>query len=846
MRKEISGNDMQKLKRINERFNRTELKLDSKSGETLKFNIFDKDGKIAISDDTKALLSKYDSNKDGQIDMKELIEMKGHIINLAGKDKILTEEELGSPQLMSQVKTLIERFTSGKSHTEITENGVTTISDLNSDGSGTVTKKSKDKKGNDVVVTNELAPGGKVVKRTQVVTKNGETISSATTDFTYGENGKIASSKTLISTAKGESSVEKTFKYDENNNCTENTTICKDQKGAITSKEIIKREYDENNKIKEEEITSTGKIKSRTTVTKKHYEDGKIMSSEMFEKKLKNPLKMEFETTKISESKYEYHENGKLAKKTTTGTQSGKPSTITDTFDEDGKTLKTREHIYYKRGALHRDFYDGANLTNRAQGGLPTTRIIYEDDGTTVKQKIMNKFDDNGIYIGQEKYDKNDNLIESKDFSQVDGHFDTAYQIGRGDCYFLASLNALSATEEGEKLLEQNFTKNPDGSYTIKFPGAGLARNSLINGTGNVSIPTNDGKALTKLPEDKVYIQDSYTISAEEFEAAQKLAGKRYSAGDKDVLIMELAYEKYRDDVIQTIKANNIDYSKTKFIAGLDMGGHVDEGDYLSGGFGESCMFILTGTRSESYRNPNVEEVPTCYIDSDYQMHVPDADGILADMDVEKAITTSVNGVGSTNNIDDLLAKLREDSKDGKIDDYSAVANFKVSQQEVNGKVIPGGGHALTILRVTDDSVVLSNPWSPDDEVVMSIEDFKKATYHMNCMSLKPKTSQTQNTTSNTTGTTGTTGNTGATGTTGTTGTTGNNTTQATTHNNGTNTEYTVARGDTMWKIAKKHLPQGATSSQIANFVTEMIKANPHIKNPNKIFVGDKINIPKR
>lgn len=45
---------------------------------------------------------------------------------------------------------------------------------------------------------------------------------------------------------------------------------------------------------------------------------------------------------------------------------------------------------------------------------------------------------------------------------------------------------------------------------------------------------------------------------------------------------------------------------------------------------------------------------------------------------------------------------------------------------------------------------------------------------------------------------------------------------------------YTVKPGDTMWKIAVKY--------QIG--ISEIIAANPQIKNPNLIYPGQKINIP--
>jgi uncharacterized YkwD family protein/spore coat assembly protein SafA len=47
-------------------------------------------------------------------------------------------------------------------------------------------------------------------------------------------------------------------------------------------------------------------------------------------------------------------------------------------------------------------------------------------------------------------------------------------------------------------------------------------------------------------------------------------------------------------------------------------------------------------------------------------------------------------------------------------------------------------------------------------------------------------------------------------------------------------TTYTVKPGDTMWKIAVKH--------QVV--VSEIISANPQVKNPNLIYPGQRLNIP--
>lgn len=545
---------------------------------------------------------------------------------------------------------------------------------INPDCSGTKVTTKTDKNGNNITTVDTLAAGGKVLNRSTIVkTKSGEFVSQTKTDFEYDENGKLKKNK----------SVQKT----------KNETI------------TTTRNFNENGKVANAHTDVEMKDKGKTY---KHYTD----------------------------TQFEY-KDGKLTKRLVSGKNiEGKPFSITDNYEADGKTLKNRTHDYYKRGALYHDVYDGANLTNRTQGGVPTTRIEYEADGKTVKHTIKNKFDADGVLLGREKFNKNGNVIEKKDFSQLDGKFDTAYQIGKGDCYLLASINALSQTEEGQKLLQQNVkvSTNDKGEkvYTISFPGAANAREALISGKGNASIG--------QLPEDKVHIQGSYTITEAELNDAAKRAGKDYSAGDKDVLLLEVAYDKYRKDVAQTIKDNHIDPQKTKFVAGLGISNV--SGDTLSGGNAAEATYILTGKKSFVYMNKS--NIPTCYVDSNMQMHIlEDENGNRVKAGV-MVVENSQNA-----NIDSILDNLRKDSADGKIDDFAASVGFIVSSQEVNGSTIQGRGHALTIRKVTENEVILSNPWDPDTDIVMSITDFKKAARNVYCTQLNaisqaPQTSQPQ------------------------------------------------------------------------------------------------------
>jgi len=65
----------------------------------------------------------------------------------------------------------------------------------------------------------------------------------------------------------------------------------------------------------------------------------------------------------------------------------------------------------------------------------------------------------------------------------------------------------------------------------------------------------------------------------------------------------------------------------------------------------------------------------------------------------------------------------------------------------------------------------------------------------------------------------------------------------ATPAGSGSEREYRVRPGDTLWGIAKRYLPSGSSSSMIQRYVAQIAAAN-QIANPNLIYPDQRLTIP--
>lgn len=779
----------------------------------IKMSIFQEG--MAVTSDVSFILKGFNTTKDSKLDAAEVENLQNAIAQAAGEDNVLEDAEIlkmfgiddpnskKAKGILKQFHTLVDRQSApqGQPVTSTTkdEQGREVKISLNPDGSGTIVREAKDASGNVTSTTTETYGKGNVKTQSTYKDASRETV----TEYTNNAEGKPVSAKSVIKDASGKVTGTAETKYTYNAQGLEENVVeqVKNNKGDLLKTTSFNSEYNDKGQritltteVKQEPITDAqGNVvqgpktsnsvtkyeydekgnKSKTTcnqkcggnevVTVTDFQDGKPVHIDTSMKKrtmkvdpngdkvkyIKDPKTgqriqvryREEETTAHSVTDKTYSEDGKLA---TVKTQSvddfGNPSTLEIEYEADGKTIKHKHFEGIKRGAKVVDDYTGPNIGNRS--GLPTTRVEYEEDGVTVKRTTTNNFDTKGVLISRDIVDEKTGETKHYDFSECNGELDQLYyQVGRGDCYLLAAMTSLVQSEAGKSLIKENITisgTGKDKTFTVKLPGAAIGREDLEK---------------LGIPADKIFIQDSYTVTQEELDAAALKAGSKYSAGDKDALLMELIYEKFRKDLAKTFDANPDKMNKNKAYAGL--GGYPPRiqqgGDYLSGGKPAEAVYVLTGKKEDSWNNPEAKKVPTLYVDSDLDMHIMD--------DAAKDYQPK-----SDARRDEIIQNLIDDFKDGKFDHYAASADFMVSSQEVNGQTQGRSGHAFTIISITADTVTLANPWDPDNPVEMSMDDFKKSVTRIDYTPLDSEGKKIQNKQQQPEGQKGTDGNKGADG----------------------------------------------------------------------------------
>ncbi len=189
--------------------------------------------------------------------------------------------------------------------------------------------------------------------------------------------------------------------------------------------------------------------------------------------------------------------------------------------------------------------------------------------------------------------DVGDKLIRAKDsihssIFKCNGKIDeNVYQGAIGDCWLISGVLALNNTDEGKEIIKNAISKTSDGKgYEVYFKG----------------------------------VDKSYTVSKEELKQAEKVDSNKnknyhkYSSGDDDMLLIELATEKLVKD--ESVK-NNLPY--------------IMQTNGIDGGYSYNIFNLLAGI--------NLEDT--------YVIHVNDFEKYDWDIDENTAIILSSGGYDS-------------------------------------------------------------------------------------------------------------------------------------------------------------------------------------------------------
>lgn len=188
----------------------------------------------------------------------------------------------------------------------------------------------------------------------------------------------------------------------------------------------------------------------------------------------------------------------------------------------------------------------GIDIKNDIAGNAPIVKIKAKDGSVhyykavsdkgvikVIHTKIKNKKAEVEIYgindtadkkteqdKAPEKDKKNQTEPVKKQYAYpkgMNGRIDQAvYQGKTGDCWLLSGILALNASPEGRAIIKNSIIPNKDGSVTVNLMGAGV----------------------------------QYTFSQKEIKQndPDRNPSKKYSRGDNDMLVLEMAAEKFRKE----------------------------------------------------------------------------------------------------------------------------------------------------------------------------------------------------------------------------------------------------------------------------------------------------------
>ncbi len=338
--------------------------------------------------------------------------------------------------------------------------------------------------------------------------------------------------------------------------------------------------------------------------------------------------------------------------------------------------LKNNYNIDFE-AALEKSIIGGGSQTEAAVEGAPLDTLFQPKDlavsdnfSPTMTVYIDNNPQIEIIVPGQKKADSNKNNIQysvvNKDSIKqqnigtkksnknnsangVDGVINEGIkQSNQGGCWLISGVMALNSTPKGKEAIKDAITVNDDGSVTVNFKGVGA----------------------------------EYTITPDEIKKydTDNNLEDLYSNGDNDMLVLEIAAEKLRQD-INSGKINVNSNSATINAARND----------INAGTANQLMYYLTGVEAEEYNEINSNSMRT--------------------------ILQNALNDGNTA----LSFSLR--AKDNKETNFSANLT---NGEKYSVNIGPENGHAFAITGLTKDTVTFVNPYDTSKPCTMTWDEFEK------------------------------------------------------------------------------------------------------------------------
>ena len=344
--------------------------------------------------------------------------------------------------------------------------------------------------------------------------------------------------------------------------------------------------------------------------------------------------------------------------------------------------------------------------------------------------KSLNKsiFDNIFIETVNEKDDKPFDITSIKHkislkflkWTAYDGKIGHFKQGTSGDCYFLSSLQAISNTKGGQKIIADSI-KKVNNTYKVQFAGAIKVKNNIERQIRNKQI------------RGKCYISGNYTITPNEIKIAQennKKTGK-YSTGDLDVLIFELALEKYRKELKLTRDSSpelkNLSPQSAEYGG---MGNSYNEA--MNGGHGFDAMFLLTGEKSLYWSTNQDKNKLKPYVKGKYQQ-ITRKDFISGNYSIEhrKVYEATAETYGTQTG-----AKKRHElltSLEGQGDKYGITVGVRYKTE------FSEGWHEITVEKVTSEYVYISNPHDNNIIEIVPRNEFEQMIDEISACPVKKK-----------------------------------------------------------------------------------------------------------